>query len=678
MDVSTVIVIILLVAIAVLVVLYFLNARGDARFKFDIGGAGPTASGGTDTSPEGGMRSRLIGLGAFAAGTVAVLLGRLVSMQVVSSDDYIQQAESNRTRTITTAAPRGRILDRNGNEIVSNRASLTVVADSSVADNALEVQLLADILGMPAVAVRRNIEDTTEGVQSARTVAMDVTRQVVAFIGEHPSLFEGVSVEQRTVRSYPHGTLACHVVGYTGTVSSDQLKASEESTDEGAIKYQSGDTVGQAGAEYTYESVLQGVRGEQNVYVDANGNVLDYSTSIAPKSGSDVVLTLDIDVQTAAEASLAKVIKKIRSSVSPTCDAGSVVAMDVTNGEILAMASAPTYSPNIFVGGISSDDWTNLQSEESDNPLMNRAISGQYPSGSTIKPLSSFAALENGIATAESHYYCSGWWTGFGEAAGQWCWDHEGHGDMTVQTGITYSCDVVFYEIGKGFFLSDNPEGLQATYRKWGLGEFTGIDLPGEGQGRVPDAEWKYNYYSNYPEEDRLWKGGDFTNLAIGQGDLLVTPMQMACVYAGIANRGTVYKPHVLKSVKSATGTGSVIDYKTSVLRTVDEKDDYHDLVDAGLKGVISTESQYVAAHFASMSVSVAGKSGTAERANENPLGWFVAYAPADDPKYVVAATVENSTWGADTAMYVVRDTLGALFGQPDPMVMGNPSAAGD
>lgn len=666
MDLSTLIVVLLLLLVAGIVVFYILGHRGDARFRFDIGGQSPKAAGGNDPSGEGTMRSRLAGLGLLSGGVLVVLLGRLFGMQVVSSDDYASQAESNRTRTIRSAAPRGRILDRNGTEIVTNRASLTVVASSDVADDPLMCQLLGNLIGMPAHAVRRNIQDTTEGVQTSRTVARDVSRRVVAYLGAHPGAFDGVSVEQRSVRKYPFGSMACHLVGYTGTVSTEQLEASQASTDEGGITYQSGDTVGQAGVEYQYESILQGVRGEQTVYVDADGNVLERSTSVPAVAGSDVVLTIDANVQQAAEKSLREIIAKLRLVASPDADAGSVVAMDVTNGEILAMASAPTYSPNLFVGGISNDDWTTLQSEESDNPLMNRTISGQYPSASTIKPLSVFAALDGGVATAQSHYWCAGWWTGLGEGAGQWCWKHSGHGDMTLETGITYSCDVVFYEIGKAFWQKDMPDGLQSTFRRYGLGELTNVDLPGEGKGRVPTPEWKYEYYSAYPEEERQWKAGDYTNLAIGQGDLMVTPLQMACVYAGIANRGTIYTPHVLKCVKSPTGTGSVIDYKTSVLRTMDEEDSYRDLVERGLEGVIYTEDENVAKHFSSMKERVCGKTGTAERPNQNPTGWFVAFAPADDPKYVVACAMENASWGSVTATYVVRDVMGALFGEPD------------
>lgn len=663
---SVILAIVAVLAIAVLVVAFIFYSKGDARFKMDIGGSAPRAAGGNDTSGEERSHGRLKGLGIFGGGVIVALLARLWDMQVLHSDDYTSQAESNRTRTISVAAPRGRILDRNGVEIVSNRPSETVVASSDVASNDIELQLLGNLIGMPTVAVKRNIEDTTEGAQSARKVASDVSRRVVAFIGEHPNMFDGVDVEQRTSRYYPMGNLAAHVVGYTGTVTNEQLDASNNSDDEGAIEYESGDIVGQSGVEYQYENVLQGVRGEQDVYVDANGNVLDYSTYVAPTSGSDVVLTIDAALQKAAEESLANVIKLVQKNATSTCNAGSVVCLDVTNGEVLAMASAPTFSPNIFVGGISNDDWTSLSSEENGYPLLNRVISGQYPSASTIKPIVAFAALDNGICTADTIFDCTGWWTGLGSGAGQWCWKHSGHGNIDLQNGITYSCDVVFYEIGKGFYLSSEPENLQAKFKEWGLGSKKDIDLPSEGAGRVPTPEWKWEYYSNYSDDDRTWKGGDWTNLCIGQGDLLVTPLQMACAYMGIANGGTIWRPHVLKCIKSAAGTGSVVDYVPSQELTVSEDSSYMELVHQGLQGVIYKEAEWQTKHWETMSETIAGKSGTAEVANKQPTGWFVAYAPADNPKYVVASAIEDATWGSNSAMYVVRDVMGAIFGEPD------------
>lgn len=667
MSLETTLIVIVLAIVVVLVVAAFVFRTKDGDFKLDIGGAAPRASGGSDQSADKSFKTRLAGLGVFSGGIIALLLGKLWTMQLVSSDEYSELANKNRIRTITTEAPRGRILDRNGTELVTNRPSLTVTASKDVANDEVEVQLLANLLGMPKVAVMRKIQDDTEGAQSYHTIASDVSQTTVAFIDEHSYLFDGVVVEERTARSYPKGTLAAQLLGYTGSVTQDYIDEMANSQDsEDAIDYELGDTVGQAGVEYQYESVLQGIRGEQTVYVDADGNVTDYSTSVEAQSGSDVYLTIDADIQQACEDGLKHAIEQGVAKGNKDCKAGACVVLDATNGEVLAMASAPSFPPTVFMGGISNDDWEAISNEKSGYPLMNRAIAGQYVSASTVKPLSAFSAFDNNIADASSSYTCTGYWTGFGEAYGQYCWNHNGHGTLNVQGGITYSCDVVFYEIGKAFYYSDNQEALQDTFSTWGLGKKTGIDLPGEAEGRVPTPEWKYNYFTDSPEDARQWQGGDMTNLVIGQGDLLVTPIQLACVYTGIANNGQQWTPHVLKSVKSHSGTGSVVDYKPNKLRNTSEKQEFIDLVKAGLLGVIYEEDANMASHFTNLSVKVAGKTGTGEVTGKSSTGWFCAYAPADDPKYIISCVVEEGGFGSSSAMYCVRDTLGGIYGEPD------------
>ena len=669
MDLSLVIVIVCVVLAVALVAVFLVFGRAEANFTFDIGGSAPRASGGSDSSAEKTTSSRLVGLAVVVGGVFTALVARLWSMQLVSSEEYAEQAERNRRSTIYTQAPRGRILDRNGRELVGNRASLTVVAEGAVLDDPVEVQLLGNLIGMPAQAVRRKLQDTTEGHQSPRTVSVDVSRRVVAFIGEHPEAFPGVSVQQRTQRSYPNGSLAAHVVGYVSTVTEDQLKDSENA-ESGSVTYRSGDVVGQSGVELSYESVLAGTRGEQVVFVDAGGNVLGYSTSIEPESGSDIVLTIDSDIQRAAEESLERVITN-QQDTGLEASGGCVVVLDCTNGEVLAMASYPTFSPNVFTGGISQADWDVLSAEDAHYPLMNRAISGQYPSGSVIKPLTSFAALNYGVATSESSWYCSGWWSWSGsrdDGTIMMCYNHSGHGAMNLVSGITFSCDVVFYEIGKGFYYSDNPDGMQDTFRAYGLGSLTGIDLNGEIAGRVPDADWKQKYYKDlgYSDEDSAWKPGDNCNIAIGQGDVLVTCLQMAVSYCSIANRGPAWRPHVLKGVRSKVGEGFVSEYKPEKILDVEERSDFRELVERGMWGVIYEESPSQTEHWTSLSVSVAGKTGTAEQPAPGNACWFGCYAPSDDPKYVVFATVDGGDWGSTTAMLVARDTIGAIYGEPD------------
>lgn len=676
MNFVVILIVLLTVLICALMAAFLLKVKSSRRFTLDIGGGTPRASGGSENSPSSHFKSRINATGIFAGTIIGALFMRLWNMQVISSSSYTEQAEKNRTRSISTHAARGRILDRNGAVLVGNRPSLVVLAEQSVLDDEAELQILAALIGIPKAVLRLKIEDSSQGLQRGRVIAVDVSRRVVSFINAHPSLFDGVSIEARSQRSYPLGSLAGQVLGYTGAITSEQLKASQDNKDEGKITYEPGDVVGQSGIEASYENVLQGIKGEQVVFVDADGNIVNHSSSVEAQSGSDVVLTLDADIQKAAEDSLSSTIKRLQEHGKPDCFGGCAIAMDVTNGEIIAMASAPSFSPNVFVGGISSDDWDMLSSKSSHNPLLNRGIGGQYPSASTIKPLSALAALNEGIATPQSSYMCTGYWTGFGAAFGQYCWLHTGHGPMTLQTGITHSCDVVFYEVGKGFFYSSNKDGLQQMFKKWGLGSKSQIDLPGELQGRIPDEAWKREYFASYPDDAKAWQGGDNTNLAIGQGDLLVTPLQMLCVYAGIANRGSIPQPHLMKSIKSTSNSGSIIDYKCSTRISVDEKDEYMDLIQRGLYGVIYEESQAQASHFTNMKEKVAGKTGTAETSHETPTGWFIAYAPYDKPRYVVASVLENSGFGSDGAMYVVRDILGALYHEPDTSTMVDTTGA--
>lgn len=676
MNFVVILIVLLTVLICALMAAFLLKVKSSRRFTLDIGGGTPRASGGSENSPSSHFKSRINATGIFAGTVIGALFMRLWNMQVISSSSYTEQAEKNRTRSISTHAARGRILDRNGAVLVGNRPSLVVLAEQSVLEDEAELQILAALIGIPKAVLRLKIEDSSQGLQRGRVIAVDVSRRVISFINAHPSLFGGVSIEARSQRSYPLGSLAGQVLGYTGIITSEQLKASQGNQDEGKITYEPGDVVGQSGIEASYENVLQGIKGEQVVFVDADGNIVNHSSSVEAQSGSDVVLTLDADIQKAAEDSLSSTIKRLQEHGKPDCFGGCAIAMDVTNGEIIAMASAPSFSPNMFVGGISSDDWDMLSSKSSHNPLLNRGIGGQYPSASTIKPLSALAALNEGIATPQSSYMCTGYWTGFGAAFGQYCWLHTGHGAMTLQTGITHSCDVVFYEVGKGFFYSSNKDGLQQMFKKWGLGSKSQIDLPGELQGRIPDEAWKREYFASYPDDAKAWQGGDNTNLAIGQGDLLVTPLQMLCVYAGIANRGSIPQPHLMKSIKSTSNSGSIIDYKCSTRISVDEKDEYMDLIQRGLYGVIYEESQAQASHFTNMKEKVAGKTGTAETSHETPTGWFIAYAPYDKPRYVVASVLENSGFGSDGAMYVVRDILGALYHEPDTSTMVDTTGA--
>ena len=659
-----------ILAAAIIGALLFLRGYS-GKFTFDTAtGTRPRASEGEGSTSGVKSNGRFKLLTAGVGAVFAAIVAKLWSMQMVSSDHYDELAEKNRTRVVTTPAPRGRILDRNGEPIVDNRSSLAIVAYRDLAENTVVVRHLANVLGMPYMAVLRNIQDNTEGAQSQHTIASDVRRSTIGYIMEHIDQFPGVSIAARTERSYPNGTLACHLVGYTGTVTQEQLDAQDELTDEeraGKIVYQSGDQVGQSGVEYYYENLLQGIRGEQTVRVDADGNVTGQAGAVPAKPGSDIKLTIDLKVQRACEEGLEKAFE-VAENTGNSPSGGSCVCIDCTNGEVLGMASAPTFDPSVFVGGVSSDAWSQLNDDEGGHPLLNRVIGGQYMSASTIKPFTSLAGMEYGVYTAAMSSTCTGWWTGLGEAWGKKCWLESGHGVRNLETGIRDSCDVVFYDLGKNFFYDeDNPEGLQEMYRRWGLGSKTGIDLPSEAAGRVPDSAWKEEYRKDWSADQRAWNAGDMTNIAIGQGDILVTPLQMAVAYCGLAMGGVEWTPHVLLAAGARDGEGDAYAYEPKKRLTAKiETEGAMDVVYRGVHSMIYEESPVTAAHFTNLPVEVAGKSGTGEKDGEDPYGWFIAYAPFDDPKYVVCAMVERGGYGSTCAMPAVRTVLGALYDAPD------------
>ena len=432
--------------------------------------------------------------------------------------------------------------------------------------------------------------------------------------------------------------------------------------------------VGQTGVELAYESVLQGVRGEQVVYIDALGDVVGLSTSIEPAERlGPSCSTLDVDIQRTAEESLERIVGEMRKRGIDSVG-GSAIVMDCTQrGDPRHGEQPDPFSPSVFVGGISHRRLGRPSGRGRAQPPCSPApsrVSTRPARSSSRSPRS--PALDHGIATPDSSYYCTGWWTWSGDQSdpnGMKCWSESGHGGIGLVGGITYSCDVVFYEIGKGFWSSDDPEGMQETFREYGLGSTTGIDISGEAAGRVPDAAWKWDYFKSlgYSDDDATWQGGENCNLAIGQGDMLVTCLQMACVYCGLANGGPIWRPHVMHGVRARIGDGFISRYRAEQINDVQEDPTYRDLVKQGMLGVTYEESPSQTAHWTNLDVRVCSKTGTAEQTSaDRNVGWFGAYAPADDPKYVAFANVDGADWGSSSAMLVVRDIFGTIYGQPD------------
>jgi len=598
------------------------------------------------------LKPRFAALGIIVLMVLGVLLVRLWTMQVLQGSAYTQQSEQNRVREVTTEAPRGRILDRHGKELVTNRATKAVTVMPSAAKDAALLNRLSVVLSVPVADIKEKLTSVKETALTPRTVAIDVSMSAVAYIEEHASDFPGVEVAVKAVRQYPQGLLAAHVLGYTGEASDSELNA------EGSTLVP-GDIVGKAGAEAQFESVLQGERGQRLLEVDATGKPHRIIQDSAPVAGRDVQLTIDAKVQKVAEKALAQALVDAHRAQFPKARAGAAVAVDVQTGEVLAMASLPTYDPKEFLGGVSQKEWARLTDKKSEYPLTNRVIQAQYPAASTFKAMTGLAGLEDGVINPSSTFVCKGRWIDMGKQWPKWCWNHAGHGPEDFITAIRDSCDVYFYNLGYKFYKMGG-EKLQKFARLFGFGANSGIDLPGEASGRVPDAKWKASYNENYPEMQQ-WLPGDTVNMAIGQGDLLVTPMQLVDAYAGIANGGDVMKPHVLRQVLGPDGKPVLTPAPEVAFKTGTSSSSL-----ASMKSALVqvTQNGTAEAVFRTFPVTVAGKTGTAQVYGKDDLAWFVGYAPASHPKYCVAVVVEQGGHGGSVAGPAARQILAALLGE--------------
>ncbi|TDB39749.1 MAG: penicillin-binding protein 2 [Actinobacteria bacterium] len=621
------------------------------------------------------LKSRFAALGLIVILVLASLLLRLWSMQVLSGETYAAQAKNNRIREISLDAPRGRILDRNGKELVTNRATLAVSVDpanddvrkliieaqsADKTDDPTRADLervfggVAELLGMTPAEVFEKVSDSRVEALRPRVVAIDVPLEVISQLSERQQEFPGVRIDEVAVREYPYGSLGAHVIGYTGEISEKQMAASDPTAG-----YELGDIVGKAGVESQYENVLQGDKGRRLIEVNASGKPQRIIDEQRPVPGRDIKLTIDIEVQKVAEQALADAITEAHRQNFRNAEAGAAVVIDVKTGEVLAMASAPTYDPATFLGGISQTEWTRLTDKASEYPLNNRAVMAAYPPASTFKAVTGLAGLQTSVTYSGKTYNCAGKWTEMGKQWPKWCWNHSGHGTISFDGGIEESCDTVFYEIGYEFYKRKKEE-LQSFSRTFGLGTDTGIDLPGEVSGRIPDAAWKKAFNENYPEY-QTWLPGDTVNMAIGQGDLLVTPLQMATTYAGIANGGVVMKPHVLRDVLGSDGKVAR-SYEPSVLADSGVSAENLAIMRSALVRV--TTQGTGAGAFRGFGVTVAGKTGTAQVYGKDDYAWFCAFAPAQSPKYAVAVVVEQGGHGGSVTAPAARNILAKLLGQ--------------
>jgi penicillin-binding protein 2 len=621
---------------------------------------------------EGRIGVRLKVLATLCAFMFAALGVRLWFLQVLNAQAARKSAEQNGIRLVPVPAPRGRILDRNGNVLVDNRLSLVVTVNrQELGDHEDSVLFrLSKVLHTPVADLLSRLNDTRYYPYTPIPVAFDVSKRVWFYLGEHARQFPGVNVQQLTVRRYPNGDMAAHLLGYAGQISAEQLK------DPRFRGYDQQDVVGKSGVEETYERYLQGHEGEEKLLVNSTGKTLRQIGLERPVPGDDLVLSIDANVQKLAEDSLHLGVQAARNAGLPA-DAGAVIVEDPNTGQIVAMASYPTFDPSFFVRGFTNAEYEAafLRSDRH-QPLFDRAIQATYPAGSTFKPFVALSALRRGIAAENGYYSCPASYEVPGDTSHtvfeNWAYP-ESFGTISLPRALVISCDTVFYQFGYQYWRDyrDANEGdlLQNDLRSFGFGRITGIDVPSENSGVIPDPKWKDEHFKPTAEDPyaNVWKPGDLVNMSIGQGNVAVTPLQMATAYSAIANGGTVYRPHVGLRIQRPDG---------KVVRTIEPRVEGHlpfgkqqlFFIRQTLQGVVSDPSGTAAYAFRGFpfgQVSVAGKTGTAEVSPFVPYSWFAAMAPVDHPKYVVVALVEQGGHGSQTAAPVVRRILEGLFRLP-------------
>jgi penicillin-binding protein 2 len=615
-------------------------------------------------------RLRLSVLAMVVVSLFAALYARLWYLQVASNAQASVKVTNNQVRFVHEEAPRGRILDRNGKVIVDNRVSEAITVNRAKFTNDVEhVTRLAALLNIPPGILVKRMNDARFSPYKPVPVATDVPKDMVVYLAEHQDDFPGVEALELTERAYPQGNVAAHLLGYVGEINDRELK------DRKGKGYQLGDSIGKSGVEVAYESDLHGVPGLTKFEVDAQGRVLQTLDTRPAQQGADVQLTLDLDIQKLVEDSLAQGLDATRRSYDKEnkkdflAPAGAAVVLDPRDGSVVAMASNPTYNPADFVNGIKPELFKAMQDPNSHFPLNNRVIDGLYAPGSTFKLATSIAALDSGLITAGTPFTDTGSLTVgnrvFKNAGGR------SYGTLSLPTAITVSSDAFFYNLGAQFWYTRAQHGdaIQATAKTLGFGERTGIPLDSEAKGRIPDPETRKKLHDANPKAfpEGRWFAGDNVNLAIGQGEMVVTPLQLAQAYATFANGGTVYQPRVAERVLQQDGK-VVRDVTPAAERKIDLAPTIRNAVLAGLKGVVASDKGTAHGAFSSFPLSsfpVAGKTGTAQVVGKQDTALFVAFAPADNPQYVVAVVIEEGGFGGSSAAPVVRRIMEGLAGKP-------------
>ena len=574
-----------------------------------------------------------------------LLVARLSYLQIVRHDDLLEQAENNRTAVIPTVPPRGNILDRNGVVLASNYSAYTLeITPSRVNDLEATIDALAEVVEIQGKDRRRfkRLREDSRSFDSL-PIRTRLSDEEVARFSAQRYRFPGVEIKARLFRQYPYGELASHVIGYIGRINVKEKERIEEEDDAG--NYRGTEYIGKLGVEQRYERELHGITGVNRVETSAGGRATRSLSSNLATPGKNVVLSIDIQLQ--------KMVEDLFGSRR-----GALVALDPNTGEVLAFVSKPTFDPNLFVDGIDVENWQMLN-ESIDKPLLNRALRGTYPPGSTYKPFMAMAALSTGKRSASTIINDAGSWTYGGHT-------FRSHGDsglgpVDMVRSIVLSSNVYYYSLA-------NEMGVDAIHdfmKPLNFGQLTGIDLPGEVRGILPSTEWKRNYYKK--PEQKKWYGGETISLGIGQGYNTFTMLQLASATATLANGGVQFKPRVVSATQDAL-THAQTQVNAADAVSLGFKPEHMEVVRNGLVGVVTSGTS--ARVFAGAAYTSGGKTGTAQAVTigqkdkynaanlseyQRDHALYMAYAPADKPQIAVAVVVENAGFGAASAAPIAR-----------------------
>jgi penicillin-binding protein 2 len=627
------------------------------------------------------LRLRIVGVVVLLLFGVLVL--RLWTLQVVEGKSFAAAVTRNQVRVVSVAAPRGEIVDRNGTVLVSNVPQEEILLSRAEAtQNPAIVGLVAALVGQTPKQVQASINNDQFSPYEPVPIAVGVSQDTVQFLQTHQSEYPGVSVQTIAQRNYPQqGTTAAHVLGYVGDISSSYLAAHPN---EG---YTQGSQIGVSGIEAQYESYLKGVAGRQALSVDASGNVVGTLSSTAPRIGDTVVLNIDTGLEQQVQNDLQQQILSDRQTPDqvdggrlPPAPNGAAIVMNPQNGQVLALASFPSYDLNEWVGGISSANFAALQQSGAEN---DEAIEGQYTPGSTFKLVTATAALQDGLLAPTTPYVDTGTFKingcpAAGVVADTGCTLHDDPGDTggtyNVSSALTASSDAFFYNLGELFWEQQSKFGqtpIQDEATAYGEGTITGIDLPGEAQGRVDSKQVRTQLHAEAPQAFPYagsWFTGDNIEMAFGQGETVLTPIEQAVAYSTFANGGTRYAPQVASQVVDPTSGTVIKKIEPQVTGKVAISPANYSAMLAGFEGVISSQSGTAYQDFQGFPASwnLAGKTGTASNQQGlEPNSWFVAFGPNPNPTYLVLAVIDQGGYGAQAAAPLVRNIFDYIVANP-------------